>query len=114
MFFACRTRDDRRYWRMVSASGTIVHRDDLPMLRLIDPAGRESRSIPDDLDLEALFAVAASDIVAAHNQPVSAPDPAGQPALGTERHSRRAGRAEGRYVQRRSRRAVGTAGHSRP
>ena len=32
VFFACRTRDDRRYWRMVSASGEIVHRDDLPML----------------------------------------------------------------------------------
>ena len=75
VFFACRTRDDRRYWRMVSAAGTIVHRDDLPMLRLIDPAGQESRPIPDDLDLEELFAVAASDIVAAHNQPVSAPTP---------------------------------------
>ena len=75
VFFACRTRDSRRYWRTVSASGAIVHRDDLPMLRLIDPAGQESRPIPDDLDLEELFAVAASDIVAAHNQPVSAPTP---------------------------------------
>ena len=75
VFFACRTQDDRRYWRMVSASGTIVHRDDLPMLRLIDPAGQEPCSIPDDRDLEELFAVAASDIVGEHNQPAKAPAP---------------------------------------
>ena len=73
VFFACRTRDDRRYWRTVSASGTIVHRDDLPMLRLIDPAGQESLAVPDDLDLEELFAVAAADICEQHNQ--SAPHP---------------------------------------
>ena len=75
VFFACRTRDDRRYWRMVSASGEIVHRDDLPMLRLIDPAGQESRPVPDDLDLEELFEIAAFDIVEEHNQPVKAPTP---------------------------------------
>ena len=77
MFFACRTRDDRRYWRMVSASGAIVQRDDLPMLRLIDPAGQEPRPIPADLDLESLFAAAAADICEAHNQP---PSPANPPA----------------------------------
>ena len=75
VFFACRTRDDRRYWRMVSASGAIVQRDDLPMLRLIDPAGRQSRPIPADLDLEALFAVTAADICEARNQPPSRPNP---------------------------------------
>ena len=75
MFFACRTRDDRRYWRMVSASGAIVHRDDLPMLRLIDSAGQESHAVPDDLDLERLFAVVAADICEEHNQPTTPPTP---------------------------------------
>lgn len=75
VFFACRTRDDRRYWRMVSASGAIVQRDDLPMLRLIDPAGQEPRPVPSDLDLESLFTPAAADICAAHNQPPSRPNP---------------------------------------
>ena len=76
VFFACRTRDDRRYWRIVSASGAIVQRDDLPMLRLIDPAGQEPRPIPADLDLETLFAAAAADICEAHNQPPLASQPA--------------------------------------
>ena len=71
VFFACRSRDDRRYWRMVSASGAIVHRDDLPMLRLIDPAGQEARAVPDDLDLEGLFAIAAADICEERNEPAS-------------------------------------------
>ena len=60
---------------MVSASGAIVQRDDLPMLRLIDPAGQAPRPIPADLDLERLFAVAAADICEAHNQPPSPPNP---------------------------------------
>ncbi|MCY4108757.1 MAG: C-terminal helicase domain-containing protein, partial [Chloroflexi bacterium] len=67
VFFACRTRRDERYWRMVSQSGEILHREDLPMLRLIDPQDRLSARIPDDLDLENLFTVAAADICAAHN-----------------------------------------------
>ena len=75
VFFACRTRHDRRYWRMVSASSAIVQRDDLPMLRLIDPAGQESRPIPANLDLERLFSVVAADICEAHNQPPSPPNP---------------------------------------
>ena len=75
VFFACRTRNDRRYWRMVSASGAIVHRDDLPMLRLIDPAGHDSRPVPDALDLEGLFAVAAADICEEHNQRALPPTP---------------------------------------
>ena len=74
-FFACRTRDDRRYWRMVSASGTIAYHDDLPMLRLIDPSGQEPLALPDDLDLESLFAVAAADICAEQNSPPPPPDP---------------------------------------
>ena len=67
VFFACRTRRDERYWRMVSQSGEILHRDDLPMLRLIDPQGQPGSPFPNALDLERLFAVAATDICQAHN-----------------------------------------------
>ena len=66
-FFACRTRADERYWRMVSQSGEILHRDDLPMLRLIDPGDEPGRPMPDGLDLERLFALAAADICEWHN-----------------------------------------------
>ena len=67
VFFACRTRRDERYWRMVSQSGEVLYREDLPMLRLIDPQEQPGRPIPDGLDLERLFAVAAADICTAHN-----------------------------------------------
>ncbi len=67
VFFACRTRRDDRYWRMVSQSEEILHRDDLPMLRLINPQGRPGCPFPDTLDLERLFVVAAGDICQAHN-----------------------------------------------
>ena len=67
VFFACRTRRADRYWRMVSQSGEILHRDDLPMLRLIDPQGLPGCGLPGGLDLEGLFAVAAADICRAHN-----------------------------------------------
>ena len=67
VFFACQTRRDERYWRMVSQSGEVLSREDLPMLRLIDPQEQPGRLIPDGLDLERLFAVAAADICAAHN-----------------------------------------------
>lgn len=67
VFFACRTRGDERYWRMVSRSGEVLHREDLPMLRLIDPQGQPGCSVPDDLDLDCLFSAAAADICSAHN-----------------------------------------------
>ena len=66
-FLACRTRGDERYWRMVSQSGEILYREDLPMLRLIDPKEQLGRPIPDGLDLERLFKLAAEDICAIHN-----------------------------------------------
>ena len=66
-FFACETRAGERYWRMVSAGGNVLHRDDLPMLRRIDPGGAAALSVPDGLDLEGLFAVAAEDICESHN-----------------------------------------------
>ena len=67
VFFACRTRSDDRYWRMVSQSGEILYREDLPMLRLIDPQEQPGSPVPDGLDLERLFALAADDICATHN-----------------------------------------------
>ncbi len=67
VFFACRTRRDERYWRMVSQSGDIIQREDLPMLRLIDPQNQPGIAMPDSLDLERLFAIAAADICEAHN-----------------------------------------------
>ncbi|MYA00906.1 MAG: hypothetical protein F4Y35_03895 [Chloroflexi bacterium] len=74
VFFACRTREDRRYWRTVSASGEILLRDDLPMLQLIDPDGQRPAPAPEDLDLEGLFAVAAADICELHNEPPPSPN----------------------------------------
>ena len=53
VFFAYRTRRDDRYWRVVSQSGGVLHRDVLPMLRLIDPQGQPGCAFPDTLDLEA-------------------------------------------------------------
>ena len=67
VFFACRTRRDERYWRTVSTSGEVLYREDLPMLRLIDPKEQPGCPIPDGLDLERLFAMAAADICTAHN-----------------------------------------------
>ena len=45
----CRTRKDERYWRMVSKSGEILYREDLPMLRLIDPQEQPGCPFPDGL-----------------------------------------------------------------
>ena len=67
VFFACRTRQDERHWRMVSHSGEILYRDDLPLLRLIDPQGQPGCSFQEGLDLEALFEVVAADICQTHN-----------------------------------------------
>ena len=67
VFFACRTRSDERYWRTVAQSGEILYREDLPMLRLIDPQEQPGCPIPEGLDLERLFAAAADDICKAHN-----------------------------------------------
>ena len=68
VFFACRTRRDERYWRMVSQSGEILHQDDLPMLRLIDPQGEPGCAVPQRVGLERLFSIAAADICKAHNE----------------------------------------------
>jgi len=51
----------------VSQSGEILHRDDLPMLRLIDPQQHPGSPTPGGLNLEHLFTVAADDICQEHN-----------------------------------------------
>lgn len=67
VFFACRTRKGERYWRMVSGSGKVMAREDLEMLRIIDPQDQPGCAVPTDLDLEGLFATAAADICKEHN-----------------------------------------------
>ena len=61
VFFACRTRNEERYWRMVSQSGAILHCEYLLMVRLIDPREEPGRPINYGLDLKQLFAAEAID-----------------------------------------------------
>lgn len=73
VFFATRTQPmagaelGYRYWRFVETSTGELLADDLPILRRIDPQGAEP-VVPVGLDLEAAWAQASSDIVAAHNE----------------------------------------------
>jgi len=67
VFFACRTRSGERYWRFVSRDGDIV-REDLRMLQLIESSSAPGVSVPEDIDLQTLFDVAAEDICDMHNQ----------------------------------------------
>jgi len=67
VFFACRTKQGERYWRYITVDGNII-REDLTMLRLIDPISAPGSPIPKGLDLEALFNKAASDICESHNR----------------------------------------------
>ena len=53
---------------MISTNGDILHRQDLPILRIIDPELEPGCAIPDGIDLEALFDLAAQDICDAHNE----------------------------------------------
>ena len=73
VFFACRTRQDERYWRIISASGDLIKAQEQQMLRLIDPGQAIRRDIPEHLDLQRLFDIAADDIVAVHNQAANVP-----------------------------------------
>lgn len=71
-FFACRTPpseafpDGERLWRFVSAAGDVV-RQDLEMLRLIDPGSAGRAEVPADVDLERLWRVAAQDMCREYN-----------------------------------------------
>lgn len=64
-FFACRTRPAprQRYWRFVRDDE--VEREELPMLRVIEPGRAVGVELPDDL--EPAWRVAVVDIVAEHN-----------------------------------------------
>lgn len=67
VFFACRTRDgDERYWRFVTADDEVI-REELDMLRRIDPGEGGRADLPADFDLEGAWKRAAEDIVAEHN-----------------------------------------------
>jgi len=67
VFFACRTRYGDRYWRYLTVDGNII-REDLTMLRLIDPGMSLGCAIPREMELEELFDKAANDICDSHNR----------------------------------------------
>ncbi len=76
VFFACRTRTDppQRYWRYVRDDE--LDREDLPMLRRIDPGPASSADL--DVSLEPAWRLAVDDIVREHNRRAD-------PALADER-----------------------------
>ena len=65
-FFACRTRTDppQRYWRYVRDED--LDREDLPILRRIDPGG--APHVEFDEDLEPAWRLAVDDIIREHNR----------------------------------------------
>jgi hypothetical protein len=75
-FFACRTRTDppQRYWRYVRDDE--LDREDLPILRRVDPGA--ALNVPLDEDLEPAWRLAVDDIVHEHNRRAD-------PALAEER-----------------------------
>ncbi len=68
VFFACRTRNEERYWRLVSKSGNVIDAEDLEIMFHINPNGQPGCDIPSDIDFNRLFNIAAEDIVESHNQ----------------------------------------------
>jgi len=74
VFFAARTRLGERKWRFVDSADNVVV-DDLDILRLADPEGAAAVAIPEDLDLDPIWAIAADSIRAEHNARL---DPAAQ------------------------------------
>jgi hypothetical protein len=75
IFFAIRTPpslgepDGRRYWRYVEPESGELQRNDLEILRRIDPTG--GQPVPDaigDVDLEAAWQSAAAEVVEEHNR----------------------------------------------
>lgn len=67
VFFACRTNRGERQWRFVSFGGEVI-REDLRMLRLIDPGDRPRAELPDPSRLEQVWSVAAEDICRTFNE----------------------------------------------
>ena len=68
VFFACRTRSDERYWKMVTLSGELMDVQDLEMMWHINPNGQDGCDIPSDIDFNQLFDIAAESIVKDHNK----------------------------------------------
>ena len=73
VYFACRTKEGQRYRRMVSGHGLLLDFHEERMLLLADPKDAAKADIPEGLDLQRLFSVAANDIVAFHNEKAAAP-----------------------------------------
>lgn len=67
VFFACRTKSGERLWRFVTNQGEIV-REDLEMLRRIDPKDRPRAELPDTATLERAWTAAAEDMCKAYNE----------------------------------------------
>lgn len=65
-FFACRTSEGERQWRYVTFGGEIV-REDLEMLRLIDPTDEPRADLPLGDALEGAWWAAAADICRVYN-----------------------------------------------
>ncbi|MDP9343458.1 MAG: phospholipase D-like domain-containing protein [Actinomycetota bacterium] len=66
VFFACRTSSGERQWRFVTFEDEIV-REDLEMLRLIDPESAPRAQFPRGDVLERLWTIAAQDICTDYN-----------------------------------------------
>jgi hypothetical protein len=65
VIFACRTRDDHRYWRYVEQDGSLVI-EESEMLRRINPGGAPAADAT-GVELEGAWAVAVESIVEEHN-----------------------------------------------
>ncbi|HXF38066.1 MAG TPA: helicase-related protein [Actinomycetota bacterium] len=67
VFFACRTSAGERAWRFVPFQGDDLVREDLEMLRLIDPGEAPRAELPTGDALERAWRRAAEDICTEHN-----------------------------------------------
>ena len=61
VFFACRSAAGERHWRYVTFDGQVV-REDLAMLRLIDPFAEPRADMHDTDAIEAAWEIASADI----------------------------------------------------
>jgi len=66
VFFAAQTRHGERKWRFVDSAGNVVA-DDLDMLRLADPEEALAAEMPESLDLDRMWMIAADSICTEHN-----------------------------------------------
>jgi superfamily II DNA or RNA helicase len=66
-FFACRTKRGERQWRYVTFEGNVL-REDLDMLRLVDPQDQPRVDLPLGDQLERSWTIAADDICRIYNE----------------------------------------------